>query len=141
MKKEILGNIPENSRNILIDTKHVNKGGPDYSDIYDNVLNIAEAKTRQTLTLWDLRNYIKKDELTDALEFNVKYSANHIGKDYFDSNKNPNLRKQFILYLNGPNSQAIKDGLNLPSRLPYNYKTRTEEFSGTIDIVVRAVNK
>ncbi|MDJ1420789.1 MAG: VWA domain-containing protein [Candidatus Methanoperedens sp.] len=141
VKKEILGNIPENSRNILIDTKHVNKGGPDYSDIYDNVLNIAEAKTRQTLTLWDLRNYIKKDELTDALEFNVKYSANHIGKDYFDSNKNPNLRKQFILYLNGPNSQAIKDGLNLPSRLPYNYKTRTEEFSGTIDIVVRAVNK
>ncbi|KCZ72843.1 hypothetical protein ANME2D_01278 [Candidatus Methanoperedens nitroreducens] len=124
----------------IIDLKHINKGGVDYAVLDGTVLKIVEAKARQSLTLGNLDRYIKPNKLTDALEFNAKYVVKDVGEDYF---KNENVQKQFILYLNGPKSQAIKDNLNLPASLPYKFKDSItgEEITGTVDIVVIAVNK
>ncbi len=53
----------------------------------------------------------------------------------------PNINKKFILYLNGPNSQAIKNSLNLPSSVPYSFTDSKGIFrSGTVEVIVKAVN-
>lgn len=123
----------------VIGLKHVNKGGPDYAAMVGgDTLKIVEAKARQSLTLANLDRYIKPNKV-GALEFNAAYVMKDISEDYF---KNA-ATKQFVLYLNGPNSLDIMKNLNLPSKLPYEYinpKTN-ERFSGTIDIIVMAVNK
>jgi len=124
---------------VVIGVKHVNKGGPDYvAMVGGDTLKIVEAKARQSLTLGNLDRYIKPNKLTGALEFNGDYVIKDIGEDYF---KNPSIKKQFLLYLNGPNSQAIKNSLNLPASLPYEFTRGTEKIKGTIEIVVIAVNK
>jgi len=71
--------------------------------------------------------------------YNVEYSIKELGEDYF---KDSNINKQFVLYLNGPNSQSIKNSLNLPSSVPYKFKDSDEILqTGTVDIVVMAVNR
>ncbi len=124
---------------VVIGLKHVNKGGPDYAAMVGgDTLKIVEAKARQSLTLANLDRYIKPNKLTGALEFNADYVIKDIGEDYF---KNA-ATKQFVLYLNGPNSQAIKNSLNLPASLPYKFTDSDEIIrTGTVDIVVMAVNK
>ena len=104
-----------------------------------NVLKIVEAKARQSLSRSQIENYIIPDRRTGELVYNVEYSIKELEEDYF---KDSNIQTQFVLYLNGPNSQAIKNSLNLPERLPYKFTDADEiEQTGFIDIVVVAVNK
>lgn len=129
--------------NTIIDLKHINKGGIDYAAKEGNVLKIVESKARQSLTSRDIKNYIKTDANGVIKEFNVKYTIKELGENYF---KDASTNKQFILYMNGPNSQAIKNSLNLPASLPYEFSSKNPEtpgqiIKGTIDIVVTAVNK
>lgn len=115
---------------------HVNKGGVDYAVLDGSKLKIVEAKARKALSRSDIENYIKPDEITGDLVFNADYVVKDLGDDFL----NPNYQKQFVLYLNGPNSQAIKSSLNLPASLPYELTRGGQELSGTIDIIVMAVN-
>jgi len=74
--------------------------------------------------------------------YNADYAIKELGEDCF---KDSNIQKQFVLYLNGPNSQAIKNSLNLPSSVPYEFTSKNPEtkgqyFQGTIEIIVKAVN-
>ena len=116
---------------------HVNKGGVDYAVLDGSKLKIVEAKARQSLSKSNLKNYIKTDKNGVVTQFNADYAVKDLGDDFL----NPNYQKQFVLYLNGPNSQAIKSSLNLPASLPYELTRGGQELSGTIDIIVMAVNK
>ena len=109
----------------------------DYAALDGSVLKIVEAKARKSLSKKDIKNYVVPDDITGDLVFNADYAVNNLGDDFLNSK----YQKQFVLYLNGPNSKAIKNSLNLPASVPYEYKTRTKEFSGTIEIIVMAVNK
>lgn len=121
---------------------HVNKGGVDFAVKNGNVLNIVEAKARKALSRSDIENYIKPDKRTGELAFNADYVVKDLGDDFL----NPNYQKRFVLYLNGPESTDIMKKLDLPANLPYKYtskdpKTKGQIFEGTIEIIVKAVNK
>ena len=125
--------------NTIIDLKHINKGGIDYAAKEGDVLKIVESKARQSLTLKNIENYVKPNEITGALEFNANYVKRELEDYLIDTTIK---KKQFILYLNGPNSQAIKNSLNLPTSLPYKFKDSNDIIrTGTVDVVVMAVNK
>lgn len=126
--------------NTIINIKHINKGGVDYAAFDGGVLKIVEAKARQSLTLANFKkNYLIINDNGVIKGFNAKYAIKDISENYF---KDPSTQKQFILYLNGPNSQAIKNSLNLPASLPYEFKDSNYIIrKGTVDIVVMAVNK
>lgn len=135
-KQDIVGNAVK-------DLSHVNKGRLDYVAKNGNVLDIVEAKARQSLSKKDIKNYIKTDSNGVLKKFNVKYSVNELGEDYL---KDKSVQKRFLLYLNGPNSQTIKNSLNLPASVPYKFKskdikTEGQIFEGTVEIVIKAVNK
>lgn len=140
---EYLASIDIGSNAVIV-VKHVNKGGSDYAAMVGgDTLKIVEAKARQSLTLANLDRYIKPSKLTGAIEFNAEYVIKELGEDYF---KNTATKKQFVLYLNVPNSQAIKNSLNLPASFSYEFisknpATKGQTFTGTIDIIVMAVNK
>jgi len=128
---------------IIKDLSHINKGGVDYAVLDGSVLKIVEAKARKSLSRSNIENYIKPDKRTGDLVFNANYAVKNLGEDIF---KDPGLQKRFVLYLNGPNSQAIKNSLNLPTSVPYNFKSKIgetagQEIKGTIEVVVIAVNK
>ncbi len=125
------------------EVSHINKGGVDYTVLDGSVLKIVEAKARQSLSKSNLKNYIKTDKNGVVTKFNADYVIKDLGEDYF---KDSNIQKQFVLYLNGPNSQAIKNSLNLPASLPYEFTSKNPEtkgqyFQGTVEIVIKAVNK
>ncbi len=122
---------------------HVNNGGVDYAVLEGNVLKIVEAKARQSLSRSHIKNYIIPDRRTGELVYNVDYAIKELGEDYF---KDSNIQKQFILYHNGPNSQAIKNSLNLPVSVPYKFKSKIgetagQEIKGSIEIVIITVSK
>lgn len=120
------------------DISHINKGGLDYVALDEYVLKIVEAKARQSLRVKDIKNYVKTDKNGVVTNFNADYAIGELGEDYF---KNLKIQKQFVLYLNGPNSQTIKNSLNLPASLPYKFTSGGKDIRGTIEIVVMAVNK
>ena len=111
----------------------------DYAALDGNVLKIIEAKARKSLSKKDIKNYVVPDDITGDLVFNADYATLHLGDDFLNSK----YQKQFVLYLNGPNSQAIKNSLNLPTSVPYEYtNSATEEtVTGVVEIIVLAVNK
>lgn len=115
----------------------------DYAALDGNVLKIVEAKARKSLSKKDIKNYVVPDDITGDLVFNADYAVTNLGEEIF---KDPGLQKRFVLYLNSPNSQAIKNSLNLPTSLPYefsskNLETKGQIIKGTIDVIVMAVNK
>lgn len=131
-RKEIVGPA-------IKELSHVNKGGVDFAVKNGNMLDIVEAKARQSLSKKDLKNYIITDSNGVVKKFNADYVVNDLGDEFL----NPKNQKRFVLYLNGPDSTDIMKKLNLPDRIPYMYKNSDtgEEVSGTIDIVVMAMNK
>ncbi len=129
------------------DLSHVNAGGVDYAALVDEggstTLKIVEVKARQSLERSDLWNYIKFDQQGNPVSFNVNYAILSLGEDYF---KNPSIQKEFVLYINSPESTAIMNHLNLPERLSYSFKSRVGDTKGQIftgEVVIRcmAVNK
>ena len=105
-----------------------------------NTLRIIECKAVKDLSVSRLKNYIKTDKNTNEITgFNVNYALlQGLDESYFT---NPNINKEFILYINSPESSAIASKLDLPASLPYNIKIDGEPYSGFVDIIVVAVNK
>lgn len=126
----------------VVDLSHVNKGGIDYAGLSGNTLKIGEAKAVQSLSLSDLKNYIQIDKVTGATQFNVNYVGENLGSDsYF---KDPAFVKEFVLYVNSPESLSIRNGLisklGTVSEIPYKYMKGGQEFTGTVKIVIEAVS-
>jgi len=128
---------------VVRDLSHINTGGVDYAVMSGNTLKIVEVKARQSMERADLWNYIKLDQQGNPVSFNVNYAIQSLGEDYF---KNPNIQKEFVLYINSPESTAIRKHLNLPTSLPYSFKSKVQgtsgqEFTGVVSISCIAVNK
>jgi len=127
---------------VVRDLSHINAGGVDYAVMSGNTLKIVEVKARQSLERADLKNYIKLDQQGNPVSFNANYAILSLGEDYF---KNPNIQKEFVLYINSPESTAIRNHLNLDPDLilPYVFKAKDGSgwHSGTVKITVTAVNK
>lgn len=90
----------------------------------------------------DLKNYIQIDKVTGATQFNVNYVVENLGSDsYF---KDPAFVKEFVLYVNSPESLSIRNGLisklGTVSEIPYKYMKGGQEFTGTVKIVIEAVS-
>jgi len=116
--EDLLAKYIGENPNALVKLSKVNKGGIDYADISGTTLKIGEAKAVQSLSLSKLKNYIKPNTATGDLEFNLNYAQKEIGDAYL---KNPSIQKEFVLYVNSPTSGTIKQALNLPESVPYNY--------------------
>lgn len=126
------------------DLSHVNTGGVDYAALVDggNTLKIVEVKARQSLERSDLWNYIKFDQQGNPASFNVNYVTNSLGEDFFKEQST--VSKEFVLYINSPESTAIKNHLNFNPDLRLWYEfTDSDGLShvGSVKITVTAVNK
>lgn len=128
---------------IITDLSHVNKPGLDLVLKDGNTLKIVECKAVKDLAVTDLRNYLKTDKTTGAItEFNMNYVLKHLDESYLTDTT---TTKQFILYINSPESASIASKLNLPTSVPYKFTskfgpTQGQEISGTMQIVVKTVN-
>ncbi|WP_094227739.1 hypothetical protein [Methanolobus psychrotolerans] len=127
----------------LVKLSKVNKGGIDYADISGTTLKIGEAKAVKSLSLSNVKNYIKRNDITGELEFNLNYARKEIGDEYL---KNPSIQKEFVLYINGPDSAAIKTSLISQlgglSEVPYKYKDALgQDVTEYVKITIKAVSE
>ena len=127
---------------IVVGLSHVNKGGIDYAGLITGppkTLKIGEAKAVQSLSLSKLKNYIKPNTITGDLEFNLNYALKEMGDQYL---KNPSIQKEFVLHINSPTSETIKQALNLPESVPYKYfDDNGQEIIENVKITVVAVSE
>jgi len=128
--------------NAVVDLSHVNKGGIDYAGLSGNTLKIGEAKAVQSLSMSKLKNYILPSEVPGTWKFNTNYVIENLGSDsYF---KNSGISKEFVLYINSPQSLTIKNSLisqlGDASEIPYKYTKGGQEYTGMVKITIEAVN-
>ncbi|MFA4876312.1 MAG: PEGA domain-containing protein [Methanoregula sp.] len=125
---------------IIRDLSHINKPGLDLVIKQGNTIKIIECKAVKDLSTSNLRNYLIINRETGAVTgFNVNYAIlQKLDESYFTD---PNINKQFILYINSPESTVIKNKLNLPASVPYKYTKSGVDYSGTVQVTVLAVSK
>jgi Holliday junction resolvase-like predicted endonuclease len=124
---------------IIQDLSHINKPGLDLVVKQGDTLKIVECKAVKDLSVSNLRNYLTIDKTTNTVTgFNVNYATQKLGDSYFTD---PNINKQFILYINSPESASIASKLDLPASVPYSFKKGTTTYSGNVEIIVKAVNQ
>ncbi|MDW7776700.1 MAG: hypothetical protein SCH39_10265 [Methanosarcinales archaeon] len=132
--------LAPNGIGVIRDISHINTGGPDMALRNAHFDDVVEVKSVQSLPISKLERYIKPDKITGEFVLNADYIGMHLGDEFFTNSQN---QKRFVLYLNGPQSADIMKNLKmkLPERVPYSYKTRTGEVTGTVEIKIMAVNK
>ncbi|WP_321429450.1 DUF4114 domain-containing protein [uncultured Methanolobus sp.] len=128
---------------IVVGLSHVNKGGIDYAGLITTTtpqtLKIGEAKAVQSLSLSKLKNYITPNKVTGELEFNFNYARGKLGDEHL---KDSSIQKEFVLYINSPESETIKQALDLPSSVQYSYKDRLGQMiTETVTITVKTVSE
>ncbi|WP_094227737.1 hypothetical protein [Methanolobus psychrotolerans] len=132
----------------VVQISHVNKGGIDYAGRFGNpphTLKIGEAKAVQSLSMSKLKNYIGPNKVTGELEFNTNYVTDKFGDNsYF---KDTTINKEFVLYINSPDSAAVKQNLISQlgglSEVPYKYidPDTGNTISSTVKITIEAVSQ
>ena len=81
---------------------------------------------------------VRLDNNGQITGYNVKYALlQGLPENYFTDST---ITKQFILYINSPESTAIKSKLNLPTSVPYKYSKAGVDYTGTVQVIVMAVN-
>ena len=122
---------------IIKDLSHVNKPGLDLVLKDGNTIKIIECKAVKDLSVSNLRNYLITDKTTGAITgYNAQYAVlEGLPESYFTD---PTINKQFILYINSPESTAIKSKLNLPASVPYKYTKGSIDYTGTVQVIVMA---
>jgi hypothetical protein len=122
---------------IIKDLSHVNKPGLDLVLRDGNTIKIIECKAVKDLSVSNLRNYLITDKTTGAISgYNANYAVMEgLQESYFTD---PTITKQFILYINSPESTAIKSKLDLPASVPYKYTKGGIDYTGTVQIIVMA---
>lgn len=126
---------------IITDLSHINKPGLDLVLKDGNSLKIVECKAVKDLSTSNLKNYLVLDNSGQITGYNVNYALlQGLPESYFTD---PNINKQFILYINSPESAAIKTKLNLPASVPYSIKNSqtNQEVKGSVNIIVMAANQ
>ncbi|MBN2845681.1 MAG: hypothetical protein JXQ25_06840, partial [Deltaproteobacteria bacterium] len=103
---------------------------------------IIECKAVKTLSISKLSRFLVIDKDGKVTGFNMNYISNHLDESYII---NQEIKKEFVLYINSPESPYIADKLKhqLPESLPFTYRNQVteEEITGTIQITVIAVDK
>lgn len=127
----------------VVSLSHVNKGGIDYAGLSGNTLKIGEAKAVQSLSMPKLKNYILPGEVPGTWKFNTNYAIENLESDFYF--KDSGISKEFVLYINSPESSTIKNSLisqlGDASEIPYKYTKSGQEYTGMVKITIEAVSK
>lgn len=98
---------------VIQEAAHVNAPGYDLVLNQGGVYRLVEAKARTSLSLTDLRQYVRKHKVTGELRFNAEYFLENL------TSLNPNARQALLrsgnleieFYLNGPESARLAQEL------------------------------